>query len=309
MKDLVSVIIVTRNRKKEFLLSLNSILASTYKPIEVIVIDNKSDFDIAKIFPQSIKKKITLIKSDKNLGAAGGRNLGATYAKGEYLLFFDDDVIADKKMVEELTTVLREKKNAVITSPKIYDLKKRKTIQAVGHWVNMITGRIGGWGVYEKDTGQYENILKVPMAGGVLLIKKSFFKKAHGFDEVFFIPYEDSDLTYQATRKGYDVLFVPKAICFHPSKKIVMPELVQSLGITSPERAYRTLRNKIILIRKNGKWYEVVLFMCIFVPIYFVVHSMMILSVREFKTAWYYWKGTASGLLYVIAGPKGAKLI
>jgi GT2 family glycosyltransferase len=309
MKNLVSVIIVTRNRKKEFIESLDSIFKSTYKQIEIIVVDNKSDFDIMEIFPRSMLKKIIVIKSEKNLGAAGGRNLGAKHAKGNYLLFFDDDVIADKKMIAELVKVLIEEKNAVITSPKIYDLKNRNTIQAVGHWVNMMTGRIGGWGVYEKDVGQYENILKVPMAGGVLLIKKDFFRKVHGFDEVFFIPYEDSDLTFQATKKGYDVLFVPKAICFHPSKKIVMPEKIQMLGITSPERAYRTLRNKIILVRKNGQWYEVIIFVCVFVPIYFIIHSSIILSARGFKTLWYYWKGTVSGLLYVIGGSKLALLI
>jgi len=309
MRNLVSVIIVTRNRKKEFIKSLDSILTSTYKPLEVIVVDNKSDFDITKTFPERVFKKIKLIQSYKNLGAAGGRNLGARHAKGDYLLFFDDDVIADKKMVAELVKVLSDKKNTVVTSPKIYDLDKKNTLQAVGHWVNMITGRIGGWGVYEKDIGQYEKILKIPMAGGVLLIKKEFFKKAHGFDEVFFIPYEDSDLTYQATKSGYDVLFVPKATCFHPSKKIVMPEKIQMLGITSPERAYRTLRNKIILIRKNGKWYEVLIFVCIFVPIYFIIHSAIILSARGYKTLWYYWKGTISGLLYVIGGPKWALLI
>lgn len=300
MNALVSVIIVTRNRKQEFVAGLESIIASDYKPIEIIVIDNKSDFDISFLIPK--KSDVKVIKSDTNLGAAGGRNLGAQHAKGEYLLFFDDDVIADKRMVSELVDGIQKKSSYAVVSPKILDLDDPKTIQAVGHWVNMITGRIGGWGVYEKDVGQYEQMLKVPMAGGVLMVKKKVFKALSGFDEVFFIPYEDSDFTYRATRKGLDVVYVPKAFCLHPSKKSSFPKKLQMLGVTSPERAYRTLRNKIIIIRKNGKWYEVLLFLFIFLPLYLIIHSVIIISVRDFTTLRYYWRGALSGLGYVIGG-------
>lgn len=284
-------------------------MESSYKNIEVILVDNNSDFDITEVIPKKMLSKIKFVRSDVNLGAAGGRNLGVRHSTGDYLLFYDDDVVADKKMIEELVKGISLNKNYAVVSPKIYDMHKRDTLQAVGHWVNMKTGRIGGWGVYEKDKGQFNKMLKVPMAGGILLVRKKIFKELGGFDEIFFIPYEDSDFTYRATRRGYDVMFIPTALCYHPSKKNTMPKQIQALGISSPERAYRTLRNKIILVRKNGMPYEIFIFVCFFVPIYFTIHTVIILSAHEFKTLMYYWKGTLSGLLYVAGGSRFARLI
>src|SRR5258708_7750977 len=92
---LVSVVIVTCNRKKELIRCIDSYRNSTYKHIEIIVIDNASKPSPSTWLPKKYNK-IVLINNEANLGPSKGRNQGIIAAKGKYILFADDDSIAEK---------------------------------------------------------------------------------------------------------------------------------------------------------------------------------------------------------------------
>ena len=79
MSKLVSVIIVTYNRKKDIALYLTSVSKSNYDNYEVIVVDNASSDNTVEVLEKNYCNKIKLIKSDENLMAGGGRNEGAKY--------------------------------------------------------------------------------------------------------------------------------------------------------------------------------------------------------------------------------------
>ena len=81
---LVSIIIVTRNREKEVLACLKSILKMDYPNFEIILVDNASgDNTVSEVKKQSAswRTKVKIVKSEKNLGACGGKNLGQKQAK------------------------------------------------------------------------------------------------------------------------------------------------------------------------------------------------------------------------------------
>ncbi len=94
-QPLVSVVIVSKDRKKDLVECIESYISSSYKNIEIVVIDNDSVMPLSSWVPRKYPK-VKLISSDKNLGAAAGRNLGLANAAGKYILFTDDDAYADK---------------------------------------------------------------------------------------------------------------------------------------------------------------------------------------------------------------------
>ncbi len=294
----VSVIIVTRNRKKELFECLNSIFDQSRKPNEIIVVDNGSAENI-KRYLQKRFPGIKFVRSEINLGGAGGRNLGLLHTMGKYILFMDDDAVADKNMLNELFKVVVKDKNVGIVQPKIYEKERPNVIQGVGHGINLKTGRVYGIGVHEEDRGQYEKVMEIPMAGCTWMVKKEVFENIGNYDEDIFIPYEDSDFSIRARKAGYKIFYVPKAKVWHTGTKITFVHpWIEWLGITSPERSYRVSRNKIIFMKKHSSRLNFFLFMFIYEPLYAIFHSAIILSTGRIDIFVNYWKGLISGIDY-----------
>ncbi|MEK7550207.1 MAG: glycosyltransferase [Patescibacteria group bacterium] len=292
-KPSISVVIVTRNRNKELSLCLKSILAQSQKIDEIVVVDNASS--------QRVKKtsSINVIRSETNLGGAGGRNLGLLHTKGQFVLFMDDDAVADRQMVKELIKVITTDSKIGIVQPKIYEMGKPDIIQGVGHGINLKTGRVFGIGVHQKDVGQFEKVIEIPMAGCTWLVRRDVFDKIGDYDEEIFIPYEDSDFSIRARKAGYKIFYVPKSRAWHTgAKKTFINPWLQWLGITTPERSFRVSKNKIIFMKKHAQKNNFLVFMFFYEPIYIVLHSLIILMTARFDVLSNYWKGIISGIDY-----------
>lgn len=125
---LVSVIIPTVNRKLLLDKAVESIANQTYKSIEVIIIDDKSDIPVSidqyKIDHPSIAFK--LIRNNKKLGGAKSRNIGAASASGDFLCFLDDDDIYIKNKIQILLEALDADPDAgaAFGKTRLYDGEK-----------------------------------------------------------------------------------------------------------------------------------------------------------------------------------------
>lgn len=297
---LVSVVIVTRNRKKDLLECVDSYRKSTYPKIEIIVVDNASNPAVAGWLSQKYKD-VKLITSDKNIGAAGGRNLGIAHSRGEFILFSDDDAFADKEMVDNLVRAFEENKKAGIIQPLVYDKQKPNMLQGAGHDINLTTGRIKAWGVREIDGGQYEGLRKVPMAGCVWMVRRAVIQKIGLFDEEYFIPYEDCDFCSRAKRAGFEIYCYSPAKTWHLGlKSTYVHPWIEWLGITSGERSFRVARNKIIFMSKHSPFFSKAAFFVLFLPLYTLAHSIIILATGKLTLFKSYWRGLLSGLAYFL---------
>ncbi len=302
-RKLVSVVIVTRDRKKDLIECIDSCLASTYKSLELIIVDNASKPPLFTWLPKKYPM-VEIISSEKNLGAAGGRNLGLKYAIGGFVLFTDDDAACDKDMIKRLVEVFEIKSDAGIVQPLVYDKHNKNMLQGAGHDINLTTGRIKGWGVKEEDKGQYDGIREVPMCGCVWMVKRKVFNKVGNYDEDYFIPYEDSDFSIRVRNRGYKLYCTSLAKTWHRGLKVtfVHPSL-EWLGITSSERAYRVARNKMIFMRKNSPFPNNLAFFFILLPIYILSHSIIIISAGRLDVLFKYWRGVISGVIYASTYP------
>lgn len=299
----VSVVIVTKDRKKDLVECVNSYLKSSYRNLEIIVVDNASRPPLLTWLPKRFKN-VKPITSDVNLGAAEGRNKGLVASSGDYIVFTDDDAYADSEMVKFLVEAFEENKKAGIIQPLVYDKQKKNYLQGAGHDINLLTGRIKAWGVQEKDTGQYEGLREVPMCGCVWMVKSEVFRKIGNYDEDYFIPYEDSDFSIRARKAGYKLYCASQAKTWHQGrKKTFVHPRIEWLGITSPERAYRVARNKLIFMRKHSPFPNNLLFFLIVLPGYALSHSLIILSTARFDILARYWLGLFSGIWYSLTFP------
>ncbi len=309
MNTLVSVVIVSKDRKKDLIDCVDSYLESSYRPLEIIVVDNGSNPPLATWFTKKYPN-VRLVISEFNIGAAAGRNLGLKEAKGDYILFSDDDAYADTDMVKNLVSVFKENPNAGIVQPLVYDRAKRDMLQGAGHDINLTTGRIWAAGVKVKDTGQYNGLREVPMCGCVWMVKREVFNKIGDYDDDYFIPYEDSDFSIRARKAGFKLYCYSEAKTWHRGhKSTFVHPWIEWLGITSPERAYRVARNKMIFIRKHSPFPSNLIFFFLLMPVYTLIHSLIILSARRLDIFLKYWFGVISGIIYAITYPLNKKVI
>ena len=244
-QELISIITVNYNQAKvtcELLESLNNI---TYQNTEIIVVDNASSEGTKLI--ESEFPNINLICSDKNLGFAGGNNLGLRDAKGKYILFINNDVEVSPDFLEPLVARLSHLYTTAAVSPKIKYFTPAKTIQYAGsHAVNPFTLRNTHIGTGEIDNGQYDEPRLTSYAhGACMLVKKSVIDMIGSMDEYFFLYYEEQDWCERMNRNGYHIYYVPQSEVYH--KESI------STGKNSPLKTYYLSRNRILFARKNFK--------------------------------------------------------
>ncbi len=193
MSVIATIIIVTYNYKKYLESCIESIQNQDY-PHEIILIDNCSTDGTMEFMKENFPC-IRYIESNKNIGYGAGNNLGAKYAKGEYLVILNPDTIVEKNWLKEIIKSL-EKEERLITTPKIL-LYDGSAISACGlsiHYIGLTFVRGYLAKPYDFEKSEYVGGL----SGGCFAIRKKDFIQLEGFDESFFLYAEDSDLSWRA---------------------------------------------------------------------------------------------------------------
>lgn len=245
---LVSIIVLNYNGKKYIEQCIESILNSVYRNFELIIIDNNSTDDSIKTVESKFKdERIKVILNKKNLGFAGGNNLGVEYAKGKYLALINIDTIVDSKWLSEVISVMEADATIAVAQPKLMSLDDKLIFDSAGDYLDFFGNsfrRGGDW--LEEDHGQYDNLHDIFSARGAALItRKEIVDRIGLFDEDYFLDFEDVDFCWRARLNGKRVVFVPTSIIYHkgagissqdskikgihPSKNIVMT-LVKNYG-------------------------------------------------------------------------------
>lgn len=238
----VSIITVNYNGYKDTCELIDSITFNDN--MEVIVVDNASQQDeaslIAKQYPH-----VKAIRSNKNLGFAGGNNLGIKAAKGKYLFLINNDTIFNGFHVEALINRLESSSNIGIICPKIRFTWGNKIIQYAGYThLSTITVRNRAIGFGEEDKGQYNTAHPTPYAhGAAMLIKREAITKVGLMPECYFLYYEELDWSMMFTRAGYEIWYDPACTIYHKES--------QSTGQNSPLRTYYITRNRLLLVKRN----------------------------------------------------------
>lgn len=214
--------------------------------MEVIVVDNASNHQEAKILAQRYPQ-VKVIKSERNLGFAGGNNLGIQSAQGKYLFLVNNDTIFKDFNVQALIDRMESSPEIGILCPKIRFTWGNNPIQFAGYTpLSKVTVRNRAIGFGEDDHGLYDTAHPTPYAhGAAMLIRCDAIDKVGLMPECFFLYYEELDWSMMFTRAGYQIWYEPACTIYHKES--------QSTGQNSPLRTYYLTRNRLLLVRRNPK--------------------------------------------------------
>ncbi len=222
MQPRVSVLILNYQHPSAVVRCVQALQSQTWiDQIEIVVIDNHSyDDSIGTLrnqlapFPQ-----IRIIETAENGGFGYGYNTGVQYARGEYVLFNNPDKIPDADAIEKLVQRMEEDANIGILAPKllhtdgtqrysirryprVYDILSRRSVLGV-----VLPGHLDTYLMKDMDF-QKEQLVDW-VIGGCFMIRRDFFLELGGFDERFFLFFEDTDLCRRCHKAGKTVLYFP----------------------------------------------------------------------------------------------------
>ena len=227
---------------------LPSILAHSTNA-KVYVIDNKSTDNSLAVVGETFPM-VTTIALDDNAGYAGGYNKGLQQIDADVVCLLNSDIKVTPNWLLPIKDFLKAHPEVAMVQPKIKDLANPDHFEyagAAGGYLDIMglpycRGRVGS--KCEKDSGQYDNNMRVTwVSGACLVVRKSVFEALNGFDASFFMHFEEIDLCLRAQAKGHQVWAVGKSEVFHKG--------AASLSKENPRKLYYNIRNSLLTYTKT----------------------------------------------------------
>jgi GT2 family glycosyltransferase len=297
LTPLVSIITVNYNQLFYTLELLKSLQKLTYPNVEIIVVDNGStenpETQLNTLYPQ-----VRTVISKKNLGFAGGNNLGVEISTGKYLLFLNNDTEVDPGFLEPLVNLFEANPQAGAASSKILYYNSGETIQYAGSTsINPFTGRNKRIGHGEKDHGQYNQLQETDVAhGAAMMVPKSVIQQVGMMPDFFFLYYEEIDWCESIKRSGYKIFYVPDSKVYHKES--------MSVGKKSTLKTYYMTRNRLLFMRRNTSGIKRVTGLLFFLVVALPKNVLSYLLKKELDHSRAFWKGCIWNLTHLDNGEK-----
>jgi len=223
LTELVSIILVNYNGADVLVDCLKSLDKFIPKnEYEIILVDNNSQDNSIDIINREFAN-IKLIRLLENVGFGAGNNIGAKAATGEFLFLLNTDTILTNNILPHLIKLMSANSDIGIVGPKLLfpdgsfqisfspeigikgesESRKMHKNSQDENYVNTI----------ERD---FKNIRQVDIVvGAAFFIRRDLFNLLNGFDEEFFMYFEESDLCQRVRDKGYKILYTPHSSLIH----------------------------------------------------------------------------------------------
>lgn len=270
------VIILNWNGKNLTLDCLRS-LKKVQTPHQVILVDNGSTDGSIQAFKEQFPRAF-IIETGKNLGYAGGNNVGIEYALKQgasHLLILNNDTTVDPFFLEAFL-----EKDEPILGAKTLDYSNQKKLDHLGGNWNPQKGQFDLIGCQEEEKKWTISIPLDYVCGCALFVKAEVFKKIGLFDPRFFLFWEEADWCSRALKAGYQPTFCPKAKIIHKGSA--------SFTGGAAHTTYFWWRNRLFWIERNcSKKEKRKLYLHVLIPE--MIHLMklyLLKSVQFFFIKW-----------------------
>ncbi|MEQ8822562.1 MAG: glycosyltransferase family 2 protein [Sumerlaeia bacterium] len=239
----ISIVIVCLNGAKRLAWPLESLRRCDPPPHEIIVADNGSTDGTAN-FVRENYPEVQVVRADRNLGFAGGNNLGIEAATGDVILLLNDDTEPEPDWLAPLAEAFDAHPRLGIAGCRLL-YPDRTTVQHLGGVVhdNGLTDHVA-WGD-EARAQEAGGIVPVPYAtGAALAIRRAVIEEVGLLDAGFWpIYFEEIDYCDRARRAGWEIAVVPRSTVIHHES--------QSTGRLSPGFLAKYHRNRMRYLLKN----------------------------------------------------------
>lgn len=220
--------IITLNFKKKELTV--ACVASLYKhyqkqfernEFELIIVDNFSQDDSVPFIKKDIEKhkykNVSLLQNEENSGFGGGCNLGAEKAKGEYVLFLNNDTqVLDAGFIG-MTEFLDSRPHVGILGGRMEN-EDRSPQASAGKFYTFFNAVLMIFGLQRLGLiYSSPNIIQKSdwVSGGCMMVRKSMFDKIGEFDPEIFMYFEDVEICYRAKKAGFLTYYYPHVTTLH----------------------------------------------------------------------------------------------
>lgn len=248
MKLKISVIIVTFNNESTIKSCLESVINNSYD-LEIIVFDNNST-DKTVSFVEEFKS-VGLLKSNINLGFAKANNMAAKKAKGDYLIFLNPDTkIFNRESLNKLVKVLEKNLEYGLVGPKLVytdgsiqnTVRKLPTLQGAikEYW-------LGSKGSYDFYLPKCQNLCEVEsVVGACMVINKNVFERIGGWDEKYFLYFEDLQLCVAIKKLGLKIGYAADIVVEHQVGVSGKSQDTSKLSLESSQKFHGKLKFLLI---------------------------------------------------------------
>lgn len=230
----ISVVVLNFNGRRWLAPCLDALAAQLgAPPFEIIFVDNASSDD-SVAFVRNHQAGVRVHETGANLGFAGGNNAGARLAQGSILAFLNNDTVAAPDWLARLHAALAGRPAFSLVTSRIISMTDPIVIDSAGD------GYLRAGGAYKRGhgapAGDYAESREVFGAcGAAFMIRRPLFEQLGGFDESFFMVYEDVDLSYRARLAGHRCWYAADAVVRHAGSG--------TLGVMSDAAIYYGQRN------------------------------------------------------------------
>ena len=247
---LITIVVLNWNGVTDTLVCLNSLAALTYANFTVIVVDNGStDDSLARLRAYNAPYPLTLIATGRNLGYAGGNNVGTRHALecgADFVLVLNNDTTVAPDLLERLLDSAQCNADAGVFSARILYFDEPKRVWFDGAFWNPSSLRLEwpGQGEAESSLGTADH--ETDYACGAALFFRSEVARQIGLlDESFFLVWEEVDWGFRARKAGWRNVVVPTARVWH--------KIGVSFGSeSSPLRTYFSIRNELLWFSRHA---------------------------------------------------------
>jgi len=223
-EPLVSIVVLAHNKAEYTQRCFDGLVRSTYRPVEIVAIDNGSADDTPELFGRFAEKAqasgihFRPTRLGENVGAATGRNLALRQVEGEYVVFLDNDVVPRTlSWIERLRAVLEGDRTVGIVGPKLIYPFPPHLIQFAGGAVTP-TGWVQFCGRGEpRDVPAFNQPREVQcLISACWMMPWELSTRVGKLDEAFNpLQFEDIDYCYRARHAGYRVMYEPSVEMYH----------------------------------------------------------------------------------------------
>jgi GT2 family glycosyltransferase/glycosyltransferase involved in cell wall biosynthesis len=248
-QPLVSVIVVNYHGADDTITCLRALAEHDYPELELICVDNSAGGDEAARIREAVPRA-HVVEAGRNTGFAGGCNLGAKHAKGTVLGFLNNDARPAPGWVSAAVAELRAQPRVAAVASKVLDWDGTGTDFVDGGltWFGMGYKRHAGSPLADVPAAEHEVAKDVLFGtGSAMFVRAGVFAELGGFDERFFMFYEDVDLGWRLNLRGWRVRYVPESLTFHRHHGTMS-------AVDAPETGRETFlleRNALAALYKN----------------------------------------------------------
>ncbi len=295
MSARTAIIVLNWNSHQMTADCIRSLVAMDASDSEIVVVDNGSsdgsEQHLRREFPQ-----ITLFRQHRNLGFAGGCNVGIRYALArgvEYVLLLNNDTYVAPDFLHEMLSRIEESDQIAAVCPKIYFADHPNVLWYAGGDFSLWTGSPKHRGWRQVDHGQCDNNQAITQATGCAMLVRSVALRDVGLlDEQFWAYVEDLDWTLRFAEQGYRVVFAPKAHVWHRDGGTS----VKLMGSGSQSiRQFFSTRNMVFVARKHLRWWQIPTFIIGFMVNHLVFYTGLRLWRRDFPALLAIYRGLGEG--------------